>query len=223
MAKLTLLNLRTDLRDLINAPRNAEPGSNSTLNRLLNRAQRELAAEVRRNRELATFYQTSETITTTAATYTYALPADWVNTTRIEVEDGANLKYSSTRDFVDTADETAETAGYFGFQGNNLWLYPSPSTTGETYTHFYNSNPTDMSANTDNPDFPTGFERLIVLKAAVYYSIGKSPEASAYINNELKQKIMELRNHKRQLDSPHKVAVGRNYNHMNWPNKYGVT
>lgn len=222
MAKLTLANLRADLRDLINHPRDAEPASNTTLNRLLNRAQRELATDVRRNRELATFYQTSETITTTANTYLYDLPADWVNTLRIEDEDGANLKYSPTRDFVDTAGETAETAGYFGFQGNQIWLYPTPSTTGETYTHFYNANPTDMSANADNPDFPTGFEHLIVLKAALKFGMGKTPQLQN-IYGELQKGLMELRNYKRQMDSPHKVAVGRNYNHMNWPNKYGVT
>ena len=214
---LTLSGLRTQLRDLIDEPANAGKAINARLLRWLNAAQTELATEV--DNVIEGYYESSETITTTADTLTYALPSDWRSTVRIENDAGANLLPYRSEDFTYTTDTTSETADYFWIQGKYIWLYPTPSTTGETYTHFYLTEPTDMSADGGYPDFPPGHERLLAYKAAIWYAISSgATEGLMALKREFHEELMKFRNYSWQTYLPNRVRVGRQkygYNYVN--------
>lgn len=219
---LTRESLRTDLRDLIGEYTSVNPATDTRLNRFLNKAIRNLAKKVREFHP--EYYETSGSISAVADTYLYDLPSTWIATQRIENEDGDPVTYSPTNVFADPANQTRDPADYFGIYGPQIWLYPTPSA-DHTYTHFYTTMPTDMSADSGTPDFPPGFDEVIVSQAAVFfeYAAGASVGDMGPLYMELNTGILELKNYDWQQCAPRRVAIGDGFFGALWPNTHGAT
>lgn len=122
----------------------------------LNQAQRRLVieSEIRTQEE-------SETITTSAALGTYALPANFSRTidlfnsethellTKLEVKDYDSLPTSSGRPY-----------GYATI-GTNILLYPVPDGVYSHTLRFWKL-PPDMSADSDTPEIPAQYQELLI-------------------------------------------------------------
>ncbi|MBU2249735.1 MAG: hypothetical protein KKD77_23515 [Gammaproteobacteria bacterium] len=209
MARLTLLELRTDLRDLLEEYQSAGSVTDTILNRLLNRSQRELTNLV--DSIIPGYYETTEPITTTAGTSIYELPDDWRSTSRIENENGGPVKPYISDNFTDTSNTTQEVAEFFWLKGRYIWLYPTPSATGKTYTHYYYKDATSMSSDSSYADFPGGgFEQLIVYKAALKHALAMGAmEGYQGLKIEYDEKLREFKQYNWQKYFPDRVGVAK--------------
>ena len=222
---LTREELRTDLRDLIGEYNSVTPATDTRLNRFLNRAIRNLAVDVRKFHP--EYYETSGSISATADTYLYDLPSTWISTQRMENADGGVVTYSPTNLFLDPTNQRSDPADYFGIYGPQIWFYPTPSAS-HTYTHFYTTMPTDMTTDTGatgTPDFPPGFDDLIVHRAALIFLVsdGASMGDLQPLLMDINQMKLELRNYDWQQCAPRRVAIGDGFFGALWPNVHGTT
>lgn len=109
------------------------------------------------------FLQTSTTITTVAATQTYAMPADHVHTFSITDQDRkvrlrevskADIWQRYGSDFPD-----GQPRGFFVW-GDTIYMVPVPDTV-ITYDHYYYKQPTVMANDTDTPEWDSQFHLVI--------------------------------------------------------------
>jgi len=167
----TLTQLRTGLRDWIQEPNSVAPFTDTFLTRQLNRSLRKLALKILNKYQ--EFYWNTSAISTTDGTYLYAVPTDYWATYGIRNSDNVYLTLADIQNFADASDTSAESASatHFGKKGAYMWLWPTPSVTGTAYTHEYFKYPADMSSESGSPDFPSGYEDILELDAAIMCGI----------------------------------------------------
>ena len=141
-------------------------------NSLINDSYRELAQRL--YTDIPRFYLTTGTITTTADTRNVALPTDCVGAMIRDLKDsnGDSMPLKGRiEDFNDQA--SSGTPEYFDILGNYIYFYPAPNA-ALTYTVYYSKEISDMDDEYDEPDFPRGYEDLIVLNAMIRSRLIKS-------------------------------------------------
>jgi len=130
----------------------------------------------------------------------YSLPTDARKIERVEVEDDEGnwvlLKPIDKSQITVALDEYMSTAGLpvkYNLIGENIFLYPAPSSSDVTLTKglkiYVSRSVTPLSASGDEPGFSSEFHRILSLGAAQDFCIA----------NELASKEADLRREKERL------------------------
>ncbi len=155
---------------------------------------------------LVYFTPTTQTITGTGVE-TYALPADYYGTVRVDRQSGSD--YYPLSEYMITERHGFENSSgdstVYSPQGTNISLLPAP--TGGTYRHTYIPAPSDLSSDSDTVDGVSGWEEFIVVDAA-RKMLQKEESSTVGIERDLKrlrERIEEMAQN-RAWASPRRVT-----------------
>lgn len=137
--------------------------SDTEINDMINAVMNEIGVAAR-----WPFLQTSTTISTTAATQTYALPADFNYGSHVtDADNDSPLEVLSADQgwhlYGDGTGTTATTATSFWLWGTNIYLYPVPSAIdANRYTLWYYKTVTELATDGASPEWDAGFHWMVV-------------------------------------------------------------
>lgn len=145
------------------------------------------------------YYEKSQTITTAGSTGTYALPADYLATIKLDYQFTSDIVWPvreiSIRELHRVRTTGAQRSYFYRVVQSNLIMYPNPPD-GQTYIHKYIPVAVDITTDTDGTmtiDGFNGFEEYVVLYAAMQ-AINKEDRDVGPI-------MAQLRDLDRQLDN----------------------
>jgi len=158
-------NVRNDVRAIMDEWYPTNTWSNTMLNVHINRAYKYVSNQVRSSNNK--YYFTTTTIDTVAAVRTCSLPTNCIasNVANIIDENGSLLIPDDINDF--DLNDTGNLARYYDIANNLIYLDPIP-TEIKTYTLYYYRQPTELTADSTDLDFPEGFGDAVSLKAAEF-------------------------------------------------------
>jgi hypothetical protein len=171
---MTLSDLRTALRDIIDQP-NTSIFGNTQLNRFINDALRDVYQEIITRNPM--YLYKSSTVATTANSYFTALPSDCVAVNRLVNSNGETLARMYTSN-MDMAESTAEPI-YFSVVGPNIHWWPKPGA-AYTFTIYYHYLPADLSTDSSSPTLPYGYHDIVAWGAAIKTRIAKEDKVREY-------------------------------------------
>lgn len=164
---VTLAELRTraqDRADMVNSGFVTTAQWNAYAQSSWNRLWRKLVKS-----GLSYVTESSQTISTTGLTDTYALPADHAVTLAVDYQ-------ANTEQYIELEEvmlkernnypATGSAARGFRLAGSNIILYPKPPA-GQTYRHLYVARPAVLSLDGDTIDCVMGLEEWIVWDMAI--------------------------------------------------------
>lgn len=131
----------------------------ATLNRIINRALRSIAAE-----HNWPWLQGSETITTVAGTQAYTPATDWAQVRRLQYNNRDLREYPS-REAAKYQNDTGAPVGFFVEQ-DKIHIVPVPDGV-YSITHIYEGYTATLSADTDVPEIPDRYLDYVVQTALV--------------------------------------------------------
>ncbi len=131
------------------------------------------------------FTPTTQTITGSGSE-TYALPADYYGTIRVDRLSGSD--YLPLTEYMimerHSFENSSGDATVYSPQGSNISLLPAPS--GGTYRHIYIPAPSNLSSDSDTVDGVSGWEEFIVVDAAKKM-LQKEESSTAAIERDLER------------------------------------
>lgn len=147
------------------------------------------------------YFGATANISIVATTQEYDLPSGFKKHIKVNDENGNRV----SRATVDRADDSAD--GYYLF-GSKIGFKPVP-TTDATYKQWFIKNPTDLSGDTDVPNFDANYHHLLILWGLKeYYESQQDLDYANHYFNQYKVLLAELLEEidTRNLDSQPKIA-----------------
>lgn len=133
------------------------------------------------------FFGATEDITIVASTQEYDLNSLCRKIVRVENAD----KNKIFRVSIDSDDD--DVSGYYLF-GQKIGFKPVP-TASTTYKYFYIKQPADLSADGDEPNFPSSYHHILVLWGLKeYYERNQDLSFATHYFNQYNMKLSELTN-----------------------------
>lgn len=135
------------------------------------------------------YFESEDTITTTASTSTYALPSDHLTTIGVDrlVNSTTGQRYELKQLMAQSRNAYTSLGGAseswaWAMVGSNIKLYPTPPA-GQTYYHVYVPQPTDYSSSDDSVVIdvvtPDG-EAFLIYSLAAYGAMKEESDASLF-------------------------------------------
>jgi hypothetical protein len=141
----------------------------------LNEAQFQIAREVE-----APEFQSTQTLTTEAGAFKYALPEDFLRTQDVYVPElFTRLQMTDVQQF-DNLGNFEATPNAYTLYGKEIWLFPTPNESGLELEHRYIHNPPWLIAEEDVPELNSNYWHLLVRYATAEAFLAEDDfEASA--------------------------------------------
>lgn len=129
------------------------------------------------------------TTTTVAGQGNYTLPTGFVKPVKLLV---GTTEYGRI-DYDSSADSSLSQKYYIDILNNEYVIISTPTTSGDTITLFYESEITDLSADTDEPYFPKSYHELLIDGAMHrYHEYEKEMGKAAYYAAKYQNKLVDL-------------------------------
>jgi hypothetical protein len=157
-----LQTIRTEILETAGLASDDARFPSATLNRVVNRALRNLSAE-----HDWPWNQASETLTTVAAQEAYSPAAAWQKTIRLRYE-GRDLVEYQPRDAAQFFNDTGSPVGFY-IEEESIHLLPIPDGV-YSVEHIYSAGETALSGDTDTPALPDRYIDWLVSIALVQVS-----------------------------------------------------
>lgn len=155
------------------------------------------------------YISSSSALTTVAGTSDYALPTGFYKLYGVDLlyqGQYRNLERYERAERNYYREYKPEWLPRYGLVGSNLRLYPTPQSV-MTGSILYAPEATVLTTGTDTVNYPNGWERFIVIDAAIQ-ALAKEESSITTLDNERKAIIREIEETKEQRDlaSPHRVV-----------------
>lgn len=156
---MQLQDLRTEILETAGLAADDSRFPDATLNRVINRALRQIGSEAE-----WPWNQASETITTVADTIAYTPAAAWTKTIRLAYK-GNDLTEYQAQDAQQYAEDNGTPFGFY-VEEDQIHLVPVPDGVYDI-EHIYQGIETALSGDTDEPNLPDRYIDWLVFTAMI--------------------------------------------------------
>lgn len=185
---MTLVNMRTTLREMLLAEGSSSIWEDATLNRFINLSQLWVA----KNKPWRILFKAKYT-TTTSSNY-YDLPSDYLYGSAFFVKvDDEDYNWV---DEVTFRDEDFDTDNTYTIHGSWFFVYPTPSETGLQIDMWYIKRPTTLSNDSDESVLQEELHEAI-LQRALYLALKRDKNTNAALEakndaNEIIRDVFQM-------------------------------